>query len=407
MAVLTQPSTNINLTMHSAPMQTAPSHFKKASEVDLTMPAAPSSFHTSTPEFLRLQLQINETDWAHSALPDTKAHLEKLEAEAALTQSLVDDFEKLTKDHQRKLQAFQHNHFKRLWHRTRGDLEIKIHKEEAISLQELGNYQSAKGKVDIQKEEVAEVRMLYNECRRTISVNEQAKRELKELLERLFAGPTPNYPSEDELEQSLGTARETAKKLQVIKNRNKYSLPSLQKALQYVEQAIGILEATYQIKFFDEHNEYRALEEACDLRSKAASLISSVHHFDPSIPQLRDLNLGDQPHIFSFLTADSYQLIDRILKKLKHAAPILQNHVLRPLLLNDKTVTEELQKCQTAVRKFEASMWAERTRIMTELLANDGCLYVDEHLEEDLGRDDAPPPYSASLTPGEGASRSQ
>ena len=369
------------------------------------MPTVPSSFHTSTPEFLRLQLEISETDWAHSALPDTKERLEKLEAEVAMTQSLVDDFEKRTKDHQRKLQTFQHNRFKRLWHRTRGDLEIKIHEEEAISLQELGDYQSAKAKVDIQKEKAAEIRMLYDECRQTISVNEQAKRELNELIERLFAGPTPNYPSEDEIEQSLRTARENANKLQVIKNRYKYSLPSLQKALQCVQQAIRILEATYQIKLFDEHNESRAVEEACDLRDKAASLISSVHHFDPSIPHLRDLDLGHEPHIFSFLTTDSYQLIDRIHRKLNSAVPILQNHVLRQLLLNDKSVAEELQKCQTAVRKFEASLWAERTRIMTELPADQGRLDIDEHLEEDSGRDDAPPPYRVPLTPREGASR--
>ena len=363
----------------------------------------PPSFHTAAPEFLRLQLEISETDWAHSALPETKARLEKLEAEAATTQSLVREFEKRTKDQQHKLETFQHNHFKRLWHRTRGDLEIKIHEEEAVSLQELGKYQSAKAKLDIQKEEVVEARMLYNECRQTISANDKVKGELKELLEGLFAGPTPIYPSEDEIEQCLETARENANKLQAIKTRYKHSVPSLQKALRYVQQAIRVLEATYKIKIFDEHNEYDAVREACDLRAKAASLISSVHHFDPSIPNLQGLNLGDEPHMFSFMTTDSYQLINQILRRLKRAAPILQNDVLRQLIVNEKTVNEELQKCQTTIRKFEASLWAERTRIMTELLADDGRLYVDEYLEEDPGRDDPPPPYSALLAPRERA----
>jgi tetratricopeptide (TPR) repeat protein len=357
--------------------------------------SSPTTFQKAAPKFLQLQLEISDTDWAHATLPDIKGHMEKLEAEAATTRNIVHDFEKKTEDHRRKLQALQHNHFKRVWHRTRGDLEHKIHEEEASSLKELELFQVAKAKVEVQTRDAAQARMLYEECHKATLANERAKKELKQLLEQLFDGPTPLYPSDDETKQSLETARQNANKLRAIKTRYGYSISNLQKALQFLQRALHQIEAAYGIKTiqYSRHSDdYSLYSDACDLRAKAATLLSSVHRFDPSIPHLQDIRLHES-HSFNIFTSEIYQQMDQARPNLERAIRILQNGILQPLLSNSKTVNEELRKCQAAIRRFEASLWAERTRIMTELLAVEGRVVVEAPLSEDA-RDELPPEYS-------------
>lgn len=359
------------------------------------MPASspPSPFHAAAPEFLRLQLVINQTAWSLAALPDIKRHFEKLEADLATTQSLVDAFEKRAKDRQAKLDALQSSGFKRAWHRTRGDLDVKILQEETNSVQEMGHCLDAKAKIEGQTRNVDEVKMLYDECLEAVANNEQAKKELKELLEGLFAGPTPLYPSEDELEQSLHTARHNAKKLRTVNMKNTYSLPHLRKALLFLKEAIRHLKFEDEIPFG--FSEIDVIQEVCAYRTKAADLISAVRRFDPSLPLLQDLDLGDEPsNLYSYMSSDSQHLIQRMRQKLEDGASVLQERILPPLRTEAKLVKEELEKCRASIRSLETALWAERTRIMMELLAEGGLVAADPFFEEQFGHYDPPPAYS-------------
>jgi tetratricopeptide (TPR) repeat protein len=360
-----------------------------------TMPPSspPSPFHAAAPEFLRLQLQINETAWSLPALPDIKRHFEKLESDLATTQSLVDAFEKRAKDRQAKLEALQNSSFKRAWHRTRGDLEVKILKEETNSVQEMGHCLDAKAKIEGQTRDVDEAKMLYDECLEAVANNETARKELKELLEGLFTGPTPLYPSEDELEESLHAARHNAKKLRMVNMKNTYSLPHLRKALQYIREAIRKLQFDEEIQYGG--SEYDTIQEVCAYRAKAAALISAVHRFDPSLPLLQDLQLGDEPsNLYGFISSDLHRLVGRIRQNLEDGASVLQDRILPPLRSEVKLVKEELEKCQASIRSLDTALWAERTRIMTELLAERGLVAADPFFEEEFGHDDPPPAYS-------------
>jgi hypothetical protein len=360
-----------------------------------TMPASspPSPFHAAAPEFLRLQLQINETAWSLAALPDIKRHFEKLESDLTTTQTLADAFEKRVKDRQAKLEALQSSSFKRAWHRTRGDLDVKILKEETNSMQEMGHCLDAKAKIDGQTRDVKEAKMLYDECLQAVANNEQAKRELKELLERLFTGPTPLYPSEDELEQALHGAQHSLKKLRTVNMKNTYSLPHLKKALLLIKEAIRKLKFDEDIQFGA--SEYDTIQEVCQFRAKAAALISAVHRFDTSLPLLQDLDLGDEPsNLYNFISSDLQRLIRRMTQKLEDGATVLQELILPPLRTETKIVKEELEKCLGSIRSLETALWAERTRIMTELLAETGLVAADPFYEEEFGHHDPPPAYS-------------
>jgi hypothetical protein len=362
------------------------------------MPARPSDeeFRAAAPRFLRLQLQISNTDWAHSTLPDIKRFLETLETEAATTQSLVDEFKKRANDlhHQLHRGTDHHNPFSKARHHNRsgGESDGELAEEERRERQRFTNETAH---LEVQMEKVNEAKMLYDECVDTVQANQRAKGELKELLECLFAGSTPSYPSEDAIEKSLNTERAKANKFKSRKSRCLITIPSVQEALTHIRSALRNLKGARDKKIsdFDRRiaNQRRVIDDAAWHRAKAASIISAVIKYDPSIPYLRDLQLGGEPHWFSFVTTDPKDLIFAMERTLERPACILENNVLDLLVKEVSSLDEELRKCQVHIRKFEASLWAERTRIMTELAAKEGFV---ENMEDDLASDEPPPAYS-------------
>lgn len=360
------------------------------------MPTRPSdeAFNAAAPRFLHLQLQISDTDWAHATLPDIKRFLETLETEAATTQSLVDEFQKRTNHlhHQLHRGTEHHARFSQRWHHnpSGGDLGD----EERRELQRLTN---ATAQLEVQMERVHEAKMLYDECVGSVQANERVKGELKALLECLFGGSTPSYPSEDAIEQSLKGERAKASKLKNTKSRYAIVIPSVQEALRQIQYALRSLRdetaGKNKVSDFDRRITHKrnVIDDVAWHRAKAASIISAVHRHDPSIPYLRDLDLGSEQHWFSFVTTDPDELILEMERSLLHPARILEKEVLEPLVKKASSLDEELWKCQVHIRKFEASLWAERTRIMTELAAKEGFV---ENLEDDVALDEPPPPYS-------------
>jgi hypothetical protein len=359
------------------------------------MPARPSDndFNAAAPRFLHLQLQISDTEWAHAALPDIKRFLGTLEAEAATTRSLVDGLEKRSHHlHYQLHRTDYHKLFSHAWHHNPSTGEIGD--EERRERQRLT---SAAAQLQVQMENVDAAKMLYNECVETIQANERSKEELKALLERLFGGSTLSYPSEDAIEQSLKKERAKANKLKNSKSSCVITIPSVQDALKHIQCALRNLRdetaGKKKISDFDRRITHKrnVIDDVAWHRAKAASIISAVHKYDPSIPYLRDLDIGGGQHWFSFVTTDPDHFILEMERSLQKPARILEKEVLEPLVAKASSLDEEIRKCQVHIRKFEASLWAERTRIMTELAAKDGYF---ENLEDDLGSDEPPPAYS-------------
>jgi len=271
---------------------------------------------------------------------------------------------------------------------------------------------------------VEEARKIYQQCVQAKNTNERAKQDLNGLLEQLFAGPTPSYPTEDEYEQNLAAARGRLDNIQVLAKREQYITNNLQKAHRCLLAAIGELQSSLQMNTFDMFSRggyadwavHSSLANARNLAAKAQFLISEVRRLDPAIPHIGDINIQQDNLVFNIVFDNIFtdlrmrQLIQESYAKVQRATLILQNTILPEIVNRLRGVQAQIESCQTEIRRLEQMTWNERVRIIMEVIGTEtgvqegtidqGSTYVPpreipgELLTEPEQNDEPPPPYS-------------
>lgn len=250
----------------------------------------PEAIREAGPKYLALEKTVSESEWAVSALPQISKRLQAAEASAKTTRDNIRKFDKRSKDQLGRLQNLKHSSVKRAWYRTTGKLEERIEEEEKVWLKEYELVQAAKARGEEQDKEVEEAKRLHDQTVQAKNIYERAKKDLSTLLEQLFAGPTPSYPSEDAIEQSLVTKRQQLDDINVLAKRQQYITNSLERALQCLTGALQALQSSLQINTFDlfSHGGYAdwmvhsALAQARDLSARAQFLVTEVRRIDPT-----------------------------------------------------------------------------------------------------------------------------
>jgi hypothetical protein len=351
------------------------------------------AFRAAAPNFLHFQQLIRDSDWARSSLPYIKSFLEILKTEAATTKSLRDECEKRFNRHRGTDHQSHGNPFSKAWHRYHNRSGGEMGEEERRELEQLRN---ANRQLNDQMDKVNDAKTLYHECVRAIEANDRAKGDLKALLERLFSLSAPSsYPSERAIEQSLKEERTKANKLEQTKSHYVITIPSLRQALTQIQSAFKMLEEA--LEYCGDYegrisNHWPAdLDKANWHRAKAARIISEVLKYDQSIPRLCDVDLGSYPYWSSPTNEDAIDDVVEVKTILQEPARMLEGDVFEPLIKEASSLDEELRESQVNICKLEASLFGERTRIMTEVLANEGGL---KSLEEEVRSDKPPPAYS-------------
>jgi hypothetical protein len=220
---------------------------------------------------------------------------------------------------------------------------------------------------------------------------------LKALLERLFAPCTPStYPSERAIEQSVNEERAKANELEITKSSYVVTIPSLRQALRQIQTAFKVLEegvennADYEGRIANHwpHD----LNQADRHRAKAARIISDVLKYDPSIPHLCDVDLGSHPFESSPGNEDPVDDMVELRNIMQQPARMLEKDVVDPLVREASSLDEKLRECHVNIGKLEAALFAERTRIVAEVLADfEG---GSKGLQKDVCSNEAPPAYS-------------
>jgi len=328
------------------------------------------------PKYLSLQRALSESEWSVSALPQITKRLSNAEASAKQTQDNIRKFDKRSKDQLGRLQNLQHHGVKRVWYRTQGKLEEKEW------LREYELVQAAKAKGEEQEKEVEEARTLRDQVVAAKTIYERSQQDLNDLLNELFNGPTPSYPSEDEIEQSLVAARQRMDDINVLAKRQGFVLKTLQRAHQCLLGSLQALQSSLQMNTFDmfSHGGYAdwmahsALAQARDLAARAQYLVTEVRRIEPNVPHLGDIHIEQDNLVFNIIFDNIFtdlrvrQIIQQSQQKIYRATMILQQQVL-PEQVNKTQATEaQIESCKTEVRRLEQAMWNERSRIMTEVV---------------------------------------
>jgi hypothetical protein len=336
------------------------------------------------PKYLALERTISESEWAVSALPQITKRLQNAEASVKTTRDNIRKFDKRSKDQLERLQNLKHSSVKRAWYRTTGKLEERIEEEEKVWLKEYELVQAAKARAEEQEKEVAEAKKLHDQTVQVKNNYVRAQKDLSVLLDQLFTGPTPSFPSEDEIEQSLVSTRQKLDDINVLAKRQQYVTNSLQRALQCLVGALQALQSSLQLNTYDLFSRggyadwmvHSALAQARDLAARAQFLISEVRRIDPNVPHLGDIRIEQDNLVFNIIFDNIFtelrvrQIIQDSLVKVERATLGLQNQVLPEVVRKNEAAKAQIEKCQKDVRRLEEAMWNERVRIMHLVVRN-------------------------------------
>ena len=336
------------------------------------------------PRYLALQQTLSETEWAYAALPEIQTRLRSAEEAAKRHQDDIRKFDVRSKDQLERFQNLKHHSVKRAWYKTTGKLEEKIKEEEKQWMKEYERVQAAKARGEEQSVEVEEARKIYNQCMQAKTRNERAKEDLKGLLEQLFAGPTPSYPTEDEYEQNLAQTRQRLDNIQMLAKREQYVTNSLQKAHRCLLAAVQELQSALQMNTFDmfSHGGYAdwavhsSLANARNLAAKAQFLVTEVRRIEPTIPHLGDIHIEQDNLVFNIVFDNIFtdlrmrQLIQQSYAKIHRAAILLQNTILPEVANRLQAVQARMRSCEAEIRRLEEATWNERVRIITQVIGS-------------------------------------
>jgi hypothetical protein len=380
------------------------------------------------PQYLALQKALSESEWSLTAYPQLTKSLKTAEAAVQTTRDNIRKFDKRSKDQLERFQHLKHHSVKRAWYRTTGKLEEKLQEEEKAWLKEYELVQAAKARCEEQEAEVKEAKKIYEQCETAKGIHEKSQAELNALLQRLFDGPTPSFPSEDVLEQSLTTARQQLDDIHMLAKRQQYITNSLQRAQQCLIGALQQLQSSIQFNTFDffSHSGYidwmihSALAQARDLSTRAQFLVSEVRRIEPNVPHLGDIHIEQDNLVFNVIFDNIFtdlrvrQIIQDALVKIERAALSMQQEVLPEVLRQSKAVDAKVDTSQKEVRRLEKAMWNERSRIMTQVIEGDQGLQGEtsqsgerdatfdppplispiEDPQQEESTDEPPPPYT-------------
>ena len=348
--------------------------------------ATEQTIRDAGPTYLSLQKTLSESEWAVAGLPQVTKTLQAAEIASKSTKDQIRKFDKRSQNQLERYNNLKHHSVKRAWYRTTGKLEEKIQEEEKAWLKEYESVQAAKARGEEQDKEVAEAKKIKDQCVETKAIYERAQKDLKSLLEQLFAGPTPSFPSEDALEQSLAAARQRHDDINILAKRQTYITNSLQRAHQCLIGALQALESSLQMNTYDMFSRggyadwmvHSALGEARDLATRAQFLVSEVRRIEPSIPHLGDIHIEQDNLVFNIVFDNIFtdirmrQIIQENYVKVQRATAILQREVLPQVVNKNQSIQAQIETVQTEVRRLEKATWNERSRIMTEIVGNSG-----------------------------------
>lgn len=396
--------------------------------------ATAETIRNAGPQYLWLQKTLSESEWALTALPQVTKTLHTAETAVKSTREKIRTFDKRSKDQLERLQGLKHHSVKRAWYKSTGKLNEKLEEEEKEWLRQYELVQGAKAKAEEQDKEVTEAKKIYDQCVEAKAAHDRAQKDLNELLERLFAGPTPSYPSEDEYEQSLAAARQRLDDINILLKRQTFITNSLTRAHQCLLGAIDALSSALQMNTYDMFSRggyadwmvHSALAQARDLAARAEYLVSEVRRIEPTIPHLGDIRIEQDNLVFNVIFDNIFtdlrvrQVIQENYAKVQRATLTLQQTVLPQVTNQRQAVQTRLESCQIEVRRLEQAMWNERSRIMTEIVGGseqgtgqeqtttgqseaEPTIYeppppavsFDTSAMDEVSNNEAPPPYSA------------
>ncbi|KAK6544292.1 hypothetical protein TWF694_000992 [Orbilia ellipsospora] len=257
----------------------------------------------------------------HAYLQDLKANLLDLKKELVKLRAFTS---KERKEHQDLRDSFARRYAHKLTGRSEKFVS-KIEKEEREYLEAYHNQQVAEEKERYLEDTIAKTEKQITELTVQTKEYHNLKEKAKELYNRVFEGPTPDFPEEDQMELAVENAKVAFADAQSRYNADHEAQIALANAEQVVARAVGFADGALSASTWDlwgggglaDFLERDNLSKAQSSLSQAQMFLSQAVVLQREIGPFQDVEVANG-HIFSDIFFDNvftdYQFHEKVKK---------------------------------------------------------------------------------------------
>ncbi|CAO1600171.1 hypothetical protein XANCAGTX0491_003874 [Xanthoria calcicola] len=246
---------------------------------------------------------LNETESASSSLEQLQAYLDDLDREINVCNTEIQHLEKKTaaelKDHKKYAESIT----SRFIHRAVGKSEQfaeKASKEEREYVEAVAAENQAKSRLEEWTKKRDEARKQHATLENTNKTHQRLQSELDALYNSIFAGPTPDFPGEDQKESAVREAKEA---FDFVKQQHEAEFQAAKclvdaecfiiKALRWLEKAHDFSRTDMRgCGTFSDMLERNTLSEAQHAMDKVKMLVRQAQRLSPDIPGLGNFDIS-------------------------------------------------------------------------------------------------------------------
>ncbi|KAK5175603.1 uncharacterized protein LTR77_000742 [Saxophila tyrrhenica] len=313
---------------------------------------------------------LTESDYAAPALKQNTSYISDLKSQITETDKTINRLhastEKERKEHVKVRDSVMRRYASKLQgHKGQEKFSAKQDKEEREFLEAWQQEREAQERREELGRALEEAEKEKKSLESDSAKHDEAQRELDQLYQNIFGGPTPEVPGEDELEQALSRNRDYYQQCQQQAGRDKQAAQTLEQARGRLGQAVNNMHDSLQASNFDRFGggalfdlmERDALSKAQMNYNWCKQAMADAARAQPAIPPLGEVAI-DHGHVLGDIMFDNifsdFAQHDRI----RNSAMQMQqamNH-LQSIIKEQKGRVQDAQRLEkTALQQLEDS----------------------------------------------------
>ncbi|KAL8858943.1 MAG: hypothetical protein Q9178_004622 [Gyalolechia marmorata] len=330
--------------------------------------SAEQLLHQAASKNAELLRGLNETEHASSALQQSQAYLDDLDREIKACDAQVKNLEAKTKTEFKDHKKYAESTARRFMHRAVGKKEKfaeKATKEEREYVEALAAENEAKSRREEWIKNRDEARKHHALLEDTDRTHKNLQAELDALYNSIFAGPSPEFPGEDQKEWAMREAKDAFNAAKQRQDAEFQAVKCLQDAEQFMLQALQSLDEARSHSRMDmfgggtlsDMMERDALSQAQNATEKVKMLVQQAQRLSPDIQGLGNIEIS-HGHVMSDILFDGIFTDMAQHERIKDSQAQAQREAqtLRIALLKAQEKSKQLQQeTKTALARLEAS----------------------------------------------------
>ncbi|KAI4105742.1 MAG: hypothetical protein LQ339_003304 [Xanthoria mediterranea] len=255
---------------------------------------------------------LNETESASSSLEQSQAYLDDLDREINVCNTEIQHLEKKTAAELKDHKKYAESSTRRFIVRKSQHFAEKASKEEREYVEAVAAENQAKSRLEEWMKKREEAKKQHATLENTNKTHQRLQSELDALYNSIFAGPTPDFPGEDQKESAMREAKEA---YNIAKQQHEAEIQAakcLEDAETFMLEVLEWLENARENSDIDKSGsgtmlanllERTALMKARNAIGKAKMLVEQAQRLSPNIPGLGNIDIP-HGHVISAIFLD-------------------------------------------------------------------------------------------------------